>query len=204
VANRRDLIKTAIGISALPLTHGAFASVTSAGSSLRDALVDERNEASCAFGRAADARGIAVHRSRGDWSQLWLDYLDCEWRARPKAIAGITRHGALFTLEQLARSRGMRPVFVAERRRYRNGAVSLRLSGVAKAATRAHQSVGLDDAAWGASMAEILVDLSATAGDLLPGLVEITNGIEAPVSTEHPDQIYAWMIVPVARAPRFV
>ena len=32
----------------------------------------------------------------------------------------------------------------------------------------------------------------------------MTNGIEAPVLTEHPDPIYAWMIAPVARAARFV
>jgi hypothetical protein len=199
-------VKTAIGISALPLIGGAFGSagVASVGSSLRSALVDERNDASCAFGRAVRAHGIAVHHSRGDWSQLWLDYLDREWRVRPAAIAGVTYHGPLFTFEQLARSRGMRPVFVAERRRYRNGAVSLRVNGSAAAATRAEQSIGLDDEAWGASMAEIFVGLSAAAGDPPPGHAEMTNGIEAPFLTEHSDPIYAWMIAPVARAARFV
>ena len=205
MANRRDLVKTAIGISALPLIRGAFASTTvaSAGNSLRDALVDERNDASCAFGHAVGVHGIAVHRSRGDWSQLWLDYLDREWRARPTAIAGVTRHGPLFTLEQLARSRGMRPVFVAERRRYRNGAVSLHVSGAAAVATRAEQSIRLDDEAWGASMAEILVGLSVAAGAPPARRAAITNGIEAPFLTEHPDPVYAWMIAPVARAARF-
>lgn len=204
--NRRDVVKTAIGISALPLISGAFAStaVASAGSSLRDALVDERSGASRAFGRRVADHGLTIHESHGDWSQLWFTHLDREWRLRPAAIAGLTHHGPLFTFEHLARSRGMRPVFVAELRRYRNGAVSLRVSGPAAAAARAEQTIGLDDEAWGASMAEVLVGLSAATGAPLPGRAAVTNGIEAPVLTEHSDPLYAWMIAPAARAARFV
>ena len=141
--NRRDVVKTAISISALPLIGG---SVRIGGRSrprrvrLRNALVDERNVASRAFGRGARAHGLTVHASRGDWSQLWFTYLDREWRVRPAAIAGVTYHGPLFTFEQLARSRGMRPVFVAELRRYGNGAASLRVSGPAATVARAEQT----------------------------------------------------------------
>ena len=80
--NRRDLVKTAIGISAFPLIRGALASATvaAAGCSVRDALVDERSDASRAFGRGARIHGITIHPSRGDWSQLWLEYLDRESR----------------------------------------------------------------------------------------------------------------------------
>lgn len=204
--NRRDLVKTAIGISAFPLIRGAFASATvaSAAGPLRDALVDQRNDASCAFGRGASVHGVAIHQSRGDWSQLWLEYLDREWRGRPTAIAGVTDHGPLFTFEQLARSRGMRLVFVAERRRYGNGAVSLRVSGSGSATTRAKQTLGLDEEAWGASMAEILVEQSAVSVDPSSGYVETINGIVAPILTKHPETIYAWLIAPTARATRFV
>lgn len=206
VPNRRDVVKTAISISALPLIGGRFASgaVAPADRSVRNALVDERNVASRAFGRGALAHGLTVHASRGDWSQLWFTHLDREWRVRPAAIVGVTYHGPLFTFEQLARPRGMRPVFVAELRRYGNGAASLRVSGAAAAVTRAEQAVRLDDETWGASMAEILIGLSAEAGAPLAGRAESTNGIEAPVSTERPDPIYAWMIAPAARAARFV
>jgi hypothetical protein len=78
------------------------------------------------------------------------------------------------------------------------------VSGTAAIATPAQHYTGLDDEAWGASMAEILVGLSTAAGDSPHNRAEMTNGIEAPVSTEHPDPIYAWMIAPVARAARFV
>ena len=204
--SRRDVVKTAISISALPLIGGGFASraVAPADGWLRKALVDDRSVASRAFGHTARAHALAVHTSRGDWSQLWLTELDREWRVRPAAIAGLTYHGPLFTFEQLARPVGMRPVFVAELRRYRNGAAWLRVSGPATAVTRAEQAVGLDDEAWGASMAEILVGLAAAAGAPLPSRAAVTNGIEAPVLTERPDPIYAWMIAPDSRAPRFI
>jgi hypothetical protein len=204
--NRRDVVKSAISISALPLMGGAFASQmdASAGSGLRDVLVDERSRASRAFGRGADAHGLTVHSARGDWSQLWLTRLDREWRVQPAPIAGLTHHGPLFTFEQLARPRGMRTVFVAELRRYRNGAASLRVSGPAAAVMRAEQAVCLDDETWGAAMGEILVGLSANSWRPPAGLAEVTNGIEAGVLTEHHELIYAWLIAPTPRAPRFV
>jgi hypothetical protein len=174
------------------------------GSGLRDVLVDERNSASRAFGRSADAHGLTVNSSRGDWSALWLTRLDREWRVQPAPIAGLTYHGPLFTFEQLARPRGMRLVFVAELRRYHNGAASLRVTGPAAAAMRAEQAVGLDDETWGASMGEILVGLSASSWRPSAGRAEVTNGIEASPSTERTEPIYAWMIAPAARAPRFV
>jgi hypothetical protein len=144
------VVKTAISISALPLIGGRFAAAAGAPADgwLRTALVDERNIASRAFGRGALAHGLHVHASRGDWSQLWFTDLDREWRVRPAAIAGVTYHGPLFTFEQLARSRGMRPIFVAELRRYGNGSASLRVSGPAATVARTTQTVGLDDEAW--------------------------------------------------------
>jgi hypothetical protein len=206
VHSRRDVVKSAIGISALPLLGGAFVSRADGltGSGLRDALVDERHAASRAFGRMAGVRGLNVESSRGDWSRLWLTRLEREWRAEPAPIAGVTHHGPLFTFEQLARPRGMRAVFVAELRRYGDGAATLRASGPAAAVVRAEQSVSLDDETWGASMGEILVQLSADSWRLPAGRAEVTNGIATTVSAEHADSIYAWLIAPTARAPRFI
>jgi hypothetical protein len=204
--NRRDVVKSAISISALPLMGGAFASRTDGftASGLRDVLVDERHPASRAFGRMADARGLKVESSRGDWSRLWLTRLDREWRAEPAPIAGVTHHGALFTFEQLARPRGMRPVFVAELHRYGNGAAMQRASGPAAAVMRAEQSADLGDETWGASMGEVLVRLCADSWRLPVGRAQVTNGIATTLSAEHADPIYAWLIAPAARAPRFI
>jgi hypothetical protein len=205
VRSRRDVVKTAISISALPLIGGRFAAAAGASADgwLRTALVDERNIASRAFGRGARAHGLPVHASRGDWSQLWFTDLDREWRVRPAAIAGVTYHGPLFTFEQLTRSRGMRPIVVAELRRYGNGPAALRVSGPAATVARIKRTVDLDDEAWGARMADILLGLSAADGAPLR-CADVTSGSEAPVSTVDPDPIFAWLIAPVARAARFV
>ena len=204
--NRRDVVKSALSMSALPLMGGGFVSKTNgfSGSGLRDVLVDERNSASRAFGRVADARGLNVESSRGDWSRLWLTRLDREWRAEPAPIAGVTHHGALFTFEQLARPRGMRSVFVARLCRYSNGAATLHVTGPAAAVTRARETVSLDDESWGVSIGEMLAGISADRWRLSVGHVEVSNSIDAPLSMEHPDPIYAWLIAPVARSPRFI
>ena len=204
--NRRDVVKSAISISTLPLMGGGLAARSAAltRSTLRDVLVDERHSASRAFGRGADAHGLTVHPSRGDWSRLWLTRLDREWRTQPAPIAGVTHHGPLFTFEQLARPRGMRPVFVAELRRYSNGAATLRASGPATAVMRAEQGVGFDDETWGAAISEILVRISADSERLPASRTEVTNGIAAPLSADHADAIYAWLIAPAAHAPRFI
>ena len=202
--NRRDVVKSAISISALPLMGGEFVSRTDGftGSGLRDVLVDERDAASRAFGRVADARGLDVHSSRGDWSRLWLTRLDREWRAEPAPLAGITRHGPLFTFEHLARPRGMRPVFVAELRRDGRGGATVRTRGPRAAVIRAEQCAGLDDEAWGVSIAEILTEISAHDWLASVGRADATS-ITA-LSAEHADPIYAWLIAPAARAPRFI
>ena len=206
MTNRRDVVKSAISISTLPLMGGGLASRAAAltGSTLRDVLVDERHSASRAFGRGADAHGLTVHASRGDWSRLWLTRLDREWRTQPAPIAGVTQHGPLFTFEHLARPRGMRPVFVAELRRYSNGAATLDVRGAAAAVARAEQTVSLDEEAWGVSISEILVRISADSGRFPASRTEVTNGIAEPLSAEHAEPIYAWLIAPAARAPRFI
>jgi hypothetical protein len=203
--NRRDVVKSAISISALPLIGGGFVSRTDAFTGgLRDVLVDERIAASRAFGRVADARGLDVQSSRGDWSRLWLTRLDREWRAEPAPIAGVTRHGPLFTFEHLARPRGMRPVFVAELRRDGRGGATVRARGPRAAVIRAEQCAGLDDEAWGASMGEILAGISADDWRPSVGRAEATGSIGASFPAGHADPIYAWLIAPVARAPRFI
>jgi hypothetical protein len=64
-----------------------------------------------AFARRAEARGIAVHAMAGDMTRFWYDDLYYRWRQGPAAIAGLTAHGPLFCLEQLAWEQRMRVVY---------------------------------------------------------------------------------------------
>lgn len=85
------------------------------GSDLHRVLID---------GRHAEARALGARFSRaatpvsiladGDVTQLWRDEIGPAWRGRPVAIAGLTEQPALFCLEQLGLSGGLRVVFHGE------------------------------------------------------------------------------------------
>jgi hypothetical protein len=198
------LVRAGIAVSTLPLIGGTLSSAFAASrQELRDVLVDERCRASRAFGERAGVRGVVAHAGRGDWSLLWSTQLDRAWRARPAAIAGVTSHGALFTFQHLAQPRGMRPIFVAELRRDGKGA-QLRASGAAAAVARAARAIDLDDDAWGAEMAEILLGLSSTAVSAPERPVPTTIAVESSAAAKPRDPVYAWMIAPDAHAARFV
>ncbi len=77
-------------------------------------IFDERFPASVAFGEVWSSRGAPVHAIRGDITDLWFQDLDPHWKKQPVAIAGLTAHGPLFCLEQLAWNHGMRVAFRIE------------------------------------------------------------------------------------------
>ncbi|MEJ0039715.1 MAG: hypothetical protein WDO68_27360 [Gammaproteobacteria bacterium] len=59
--------------------------------------------------------GAAVHAlADGDITQVWLDSIGPAWQRGPAVVAGLTARPALFCLEQLALSSGLRVVFHAE------------------------------------------------------------------------------------------
>jgi len=57
----------------------------------------------------------------GDITQVWLDVIAPAWQQGPVAVAGLTARPALFCLEQLALSSGLRVVFHAEHVVHRDG-----------------------------------------------------------------------------------
>jgi hypothetical protein len=59
--------------------------------------------------------GAAVHSLiNGDVTQVWLQQIGPAWQRGPAMVAGLTARPALFCLEQLALSRGLRVVYHAE------------------------------------------------------------------------------------------
>jgi hypothetical protein len=57
-----------------------------------------------AAAKIAKDAGVNVNAFREDVGVAWLNVIEPMWRQRPQAIAGITNAGALFCLNQLARS----------------------------------------------------------------------------------------------------
>jgi hypothetical protein len=119
MTTRREFIQSLAAASALP-----FGSVTTVGASpnqekrvensapvwpLYRFLVDDRFPESVSAGRAATEQGTAVHvMNAGDITPFWFTDLSLRWRQSPVAVAGVTGHGPLFVLEQLAWDHGMR------------------------------------------------------------------------------------------------
>jgi hypothetical protein len=94
-------------------------------------LVDSSLPESIAFGKEAARQGISIRNlPGGDVSDYWYDELDQLWRQRRAPIAGLTRYGPLFVLEQLAWDRQMRVTFRGEHSAAADGhAASHRLTG---------------------------------------------------------------------------
>jgi hypothetical protein len=117
MADRRDFLRYA-ALSAVPLANGlglAVANAVPARSPIRIVVVDGRHAASLAFGARLAATGAMLHTlNDGDVTDLWLDVLRPAWSQAPQPVAGLTRLPALFVLEQLAWSRGLRVVHHAE------------------------------------------------------------------------------------------
>jgi len=127
MTTRREFLQAGIAVSALPI--GAMiraavpppaaeaATATSAEPSMPfyKAVFDERFADSVAFADQMRRRGVALQAIRGDITDFWYRDLYAEWRKAPAAIAGLTQHGPLFCLEQLARDYRMRVVFREER-----------------------------------------------------------------------------------------
>ena len=204
--NRRDVVKTGISISALPLIGGTFASavVEAAGARLHDVLVDERNGASQAFGRGAGANGLTVHASRGDWSQLWFAQLDREWRVHPAAIGGrdaswrAVHVRAACAAQRYAASLSCGAAPLRQRRRV----AACERSGCDRGARRANdrprrRGVGCADAS---DLARTIRGARRSTG---PRGSDQRHR-SARLATEDPEPVYAWMIAPAALAPRFV
>ena len=121
MTDRREFLRYAM-VSVPLATSVAFdaaAGVRSAAgdvpSAIRHVVVDSRHAECRAFGASLAEAGATVHAlADGDATDLWQRTLGPAWSDAPVAVAGLTRAPALFILEQLAWSHGLRVVFHAE------------------------------------------------------------------------------------------
>jgi hypothetical protein len=107
------------GLPAIAGATGAETQATANGFTprlnLHSFIVDGRHTEARNLGSRLARAGTAVHTiSDGDITQLWLSEIGPAWRQQPVAIAGLTARPALFCLEQLALSSGLRVVFHGE------------------------------------------------------------------------------------------
>ncbi len=105
--NRREILKAA-AVSVLPA--GGFRRMAAPA-----VLIDSRHAQARGVRAELMARGVPVRTLRdGDITQLWMREIDPAWRDKPVPVAGLTERAALFCLEQLSFSYGLRVVYHGE------------------------------------------------------------------------------------------
>jgi hypothetical protein len=123
MTSRREFLEAA-ALSALPavagtsLTAGAATAAigpSGTGPGFDFVLFDERYPQARSITSRIGRAGAALHPlADGDVTQVWLSQIGPAWRRGPAVVAGLTARPALFCLEQLALSSGLRVIFHAE------------------------------------------------------------------------------------------
>jgi hypothetical protein len=197
MTNRREFLEMGVAASALPWAASAAAlgpTEALASVPLYKVLYDTRFTASVEFARRATTQGLAVHAMDGDMTRFWYDDLYYRWRQGPAAIAGLTAHGALFCLEQLAWDQRMRVVFRAEHSVADAGCVAHRFEGPAALLPAAAEATA--SPAWAAAMADVVTQCPRGRVEHETASAVTTRAVTSP-STE---PLFSWVIAPVIRA----
>lgn len=192
MTNRREFLQLGIAAAALPVApHAASPAAGVSVTPIYKAIYDTRFPESVAFARRMAERGIATHAIDGDVTALWYHDLYHRWREGPVAIAGLTAHGALFCLEQLAWDQRMRVVF---RGQHDFGLLSVdhRFSGPRDLL----RGLALRDVAWSERIADLIAACPSAH-------VEIGACEAATLRVEHQarqrEELHSWLIAPVTR-----
>lgn len=93
------------------------------------AVFQPRHEASVAFARTLNDRGMGVSEVSGDLGQLWYGELRGQLRRSNTPLAGLTDRATLFCLEELARDVDMKMRFRVDRVVEQGGRIRHEVSG---------------------------------------------------------------------------
>jgi hypothetical protein len=158
---------------------------------------DQQIPESVAFARAAAAQGArTVGFAGGDATAIWYEELDLQWRERPVAIAGLTRHGPLFVFEQMAQARGLRVIARAAHSYQADGRCEHVVAASPEDATAWVSALeGNFDQTWPTVMAGLVT--SCNARYAAPTRARVTTPAHGGT---HDEQLYSWVIAPVSRA----
>ena len=202
--NRRQFLKIGLATSTIPLA--ASASGTSAlGAFPADktlpfykVIVDDRHEESIEFGKAMEERGYDTYLMKnGDLTEFWYEHLNAIWEKEPVAIAGLTKFGPLFCLEQLGRTYGARQVYRGDHL-YQQGKITHKLNGPEKmlANNNSFLSFGNEKLA-GQTVAEMMLGCEAGTVAIVDSVCsEQVNHQSALTDALPEDNLVSWIVAP--------
>jgi hypothetical protein len=195
MTSRRDMLRAGIAASTLPFAApaaGLAAAFGDFGLDVYEVLYDTRFPASVEFARRAAANGQRIVATNGDITRVWYDDLYHRWRAGPAAVAGLTAHGALFCLAELARAERMRVVFRAEHSAVAAGGVAHAIEG--DAGLLAVAVAAAASACWPAAMADVVARCPAERSEWRRARAFTPASVEVPG-----EPLYSWIIAPIGR-----
>lgn len=189
-------------MSILPFINGGKAAATpDPALNIENIWVDTAMEAGRAYADHATKMGAnVIDASQGTSTEL-LPQLDLEWRTNPVALAGVTTHGPMFTLEMLGRRHGMRLAYSAKMIRWDDGTFGVDAKGFGDLAS-ATPAPGLSDAAWAVEMANFT--LSTPLDQFTVGGKTTSLQIGDQMAGSYDEPLYVWVIAPVSGAARYI
>jgi hypothetical protein len=202
MANRRDILRAGLAISAAPVLdsivslfsgarppHEAFPTVAKA-FALDGFVFDNRFIESVEAGSSAARHGAKLHEIDGDVTDLWYHHLDLHWRNKPGAFAGVTGGDALFVIENLAWDRRLRVVYRGRHAPPVDGFVEHVFTGPVSLVTATHAST--DGGSWtelvGSSIARWLGSRERAK------TIELTSAQEG--ASERRSTLMSWIVAP--------
>lgn len=199
---RRNILRGGLGLSIMPLLTGrAAAEKSTATLNIENLWVDTSIEAGRAYADYAGKMGANIIEASGSASTNLMPQLDLEWRANPVALAGVTTHGPMFTLEMLGRRHGMRLAYSAKMMRWDDGTSGVEANGFGELA-QATPAPGLSDATWAVEMANFT--LTTPLDQFTAGGTKASHQIGEQMAGSYDDPLYVWVIAPVSGAARYI
>lgn len=198
MATRRSVIKGAVGAAALSaLFPQAFGLEMSGGNPLIKKYFHDVNlDFARRFSSELARNGVNSVGVPDNWTNVWQREIEPIWREKPTAIAGLTQHGPMFMLTQLAQRHGMRLVYSAEIIQ-RGSDCGLRVSGLSSMAN----SCNIADAAN--LPEEVALSFLSISGVNVPRTTRFTQSAGQVAGVEE-DPVFAWIIAPVAGAAQYI
>jgi hypothetical protein len=202
--SRREFLQMGVVALSLPIATGARAGTAasapgqakeSAAVALYKVIFDTRFADSASFAEEAGRLGASIHGIRGDMTDLWYYDLDARWKKSPAAIAGLTAHGPLFCLEQLAWNHRMRVVFRGEHRYLPDGRVEHTFLGPESMVQRAGDL--REGADWPSRIAGVIASCPSARAKTAQATITTVSRKAAQKDRE---TLFSWVIAPLSRA----
>lgn len=204
MTNRRQFLKIGLATSTIPLAASASGQgalgAFSADKTLPfyKVIVDERYQESIEFGKAMEERGYDTYQMKnGDLTEFWYSHLNAIWEKEPVAIAGLTKFGPLFCLEQLGRTYGARRVYRGDHL-YEQGKITHKLNGPEKMLKDSNGLLSFgNEKLAGQTVAEIMMSCEAGTTAIIDSVCSEQVNHQSLLTEALPeDNLVSWIVAP--------